>query len=233
MHGTGQSGGCFPAHVKLVSCVTMPARVSETFVLRTYPFREADLIVSFFTRDQGKLRGAARRARRPKSPFGSGLERLSHVRMAYYERENAELVSLSGCELLESAFALQSDYTRSVALDYFTEVAEQLLPPHEANEKFFRLLIAVLEHLRSGGDVWSAVAYYTLWAVRLAGVFPELRVGRESAEIAEEMFKTPLKSLSQRAWSKATASDLRRQLVRTMEQHIERRFLTVPLLEAL
>ena len=39
----------------------MPARVSETFVLRTYPFREADLIVSFLTRDLGKLRGVARR----------------------------------------------------------------------------------------------------------------------------------------------------------------------------
>ena len=64
----------------------MPARVSETFVLRTYPFREADLIVSFFTRDQGKLRGVARRARKPKSPFGSGLERLSHVRhVIFYE----------------------------------------------------------------------------------------------------------------------------------------------------
>ncbi len=31
----------------------MPARVSETYVLRTYPFRESDLIVSFFKRDQG------------------------------------------------------------------------------------------------------------------------------------------------------------------------------------
>src|SRR5215472_10678319 len=199
----------------------MPARVSETFVLRTYPFREADLIVSFFTRDQGKLRGVARRARRPKSPFGSGLERLSHVRMAYFERENAELVNVSGCELVESQFGLQSDYSRAVALDYFTEITEQLLPPHEQNEKFFRLLAAVLEHLRSGGEVWSAVAYFSLWAVRLAGVFPELRVSHESAEIAEEMFKTPLKSLSPREWSKATASDLRRQLVRTMEHHVE------------
>ena len=211
----------------------MPARMSETFVLRTYPFREADLIVSFFTRDRGKLRGVARRARRPKSPFGSGLERLSHVRMAYFERENADLVSLSGCELVESQFGLQSDYARAVALDYFTEVSEQLLPPHEQNEKFFRLLAAVLEHLHAGGDVWSAVAYFSLWAVRLAGVFPELRVSHESAEIAEEMFKTPLKSLVPRAWDKSTASDLRRQLVRTMEQHVERKFLTVPLLEAL
>ena len=211
----------------------MPARVSETFVLRTYPFREADLIVSLFTRDQGKLRGVARRARRPKSPFGSGLERLSHVRMAYYDRENADLVNLSGCELIESQFGLQSDYARGVALDYFTEVAEQLLPPHEPNEKFFRLLAASLDYLRAGGEVWTAILYYSLWAVRLAGVFPELRVKRESGEIAEEMFVTPLKALTPRAWSKSTASDLRRALIRAMEQHVERKFLTVPLLEAL
>jgi len=122
----------------------MPARVSDTFVLRTYPFREADLIVSFLTRDLGKLRGVARRARRPKSPFGSGLERLSQVRMAYFQKENAELVNLSSCELIESQFGLQSEYALSVVLDYFTEVAEQLLPAHEPNEKFFRLLVAML-----------------------------------------------------------------------------------------
>src|ERR1700686_3015275 len=102
----------------------MAARVSETFVLRTSPFREADLIVSFFTRDLGKLRGVARRARRPKSSFGSGLERLSHVRMSYFQRENAELANLTSCELIESQFAMQSEYGRSLALDFLTEVAD-------------------------------------------------------------------------------------------------------------
>src|SRR5579863_9190127 len=101
----------------------MPARVSETFVLRTYPFREADLIVSFFTRDQGKLRGVARRARRAKSTFGSGLERLSHSNVSYYQRENRELVSLNSCVLLHSQFALAADYEKSVALDYLAEIS--------------------------------------------------------------------------------------------------------------
>jgi DNA repair protein RecO (recombination protein O) len=211
----------------------MPARMSETFVLRTYPFRESDLVVSFFTRDLGKLRGVARRARRPKSPFGSGLERLSHVRMAYFQRENSELVNLSGCELIQSQFAMQSDYARSVALDYFTEVAEKLLPDHEPNEKFFRLMMAVLADLRAGGNIWQATAYFTLWAVRLTGVLPELSVTEETAEIAEEMFAKPIANLSPRDWTKFTAQDLRRGLIRTMEQHVERHFLTVPLLEAL
>ena len=211
----------------------MPARVSETFVLRTYPFREADLIVSFLTRDLGKLRGVARRARRPKSPFGSGLERLSQVRMAYFQKENAELVSLSGCELIESQFGLQSEYAMSVVLDYFTEVTEQVLPAHEPNEKFFRLLASVLAYLRAGGDGWVSVTYFSVWTVRLLGLWPEARVSEETAEIVHEMFEKPIADLQPRAWSKSTASDLRRALIRTMEQHAERRFLTVPLLEAL
>ena len=112
----------------------MPKRVSEAFVLRTYPLREADLIVSFFTRDQGKLRGVARRARCPKSVFGAGLERLSQVRLAYYQRETRELVNLDSCELIHSQFDLVSDYAAGVALDYIAEVCEHLLPPEESNE---------------------------------------------------------------------------------------------------
>ena len=88
----------------------MPARVSETYVLRTYPFRESDLIVSFFTRDQGKLRGVARRARKPKSSFGSGLERLSLVNLSYSQKETRELVNLNSCDLLQSQFDLLSDF---------------------------------------------------------------------------------------------------------------------------
>ena len=111
----------------------MPARSSESFILQTYPFSESDLIVSFFTRDQGKLRGVARRARRPKSSFGSALERLSHANVSYYQKENRELVSLNSCELVHAQFNLASHYEASVALDYLAEVTEQLLPPNETN----------------------------------------------------------------------------------------------------
>jgi len=157
----------------------VPARVSEALVLRTYPLKEADLVVSFLTRDQGKLRGVAKRARRPKNSFGAGLERLSHVRMAFFQREVRELVNLDSCELIRSQFDLVSSYAAGVALDYFAEVAEQMLPPAEANEKFFRLLLAVIDDLRPVGEEgrsWRAVTYFSLWAVRLSGWLPELHV---------------------------------------------------------
>ena len=207
--------------------------MSESFILQTYPFREADLIVSFFTRDQGKLRGVARRARRPKSSFGSGLERLSHVTVSYYHKENRELVSLNSCELLHSQFALASHYESSVALDYLAEVTEQLLPANEVNERHFRLLAAVLDYLRSGGSAWTAVTYFALWAVRLAGFLPELRASEESRAIALEMLATPIGQLMPRTWTKETAADVRRVLNRLLEEHMERKLRTVPILESL
>jgi DNA repair protein RecO (recombination protein O) len=160
----------------------VPARVSESFILRTYPFQEGDLVVSFLTKDQGKLRGIAKRARRFKSAFGAGLERLSQVRMAYFQRETRELVSLDSCELIRSQFDLVSDYGANLALDYFAEVTEQLLPAGESNEKFYRLLVTVIDCLREGshpgaaGNAPLALTYYSLWAVRLSGWLPEFEV---------------------------------------------------------
>jgi DNA repair protein RecO (recombination protein O) len=253
--------------------------VSESFVLRSYPFKEADLVVSFLTRDQGKLRGVAKRARRPKSAFGAGLERLSQVRMSYFQRETRELVNLDSCELLVSQFRLLSDYRAAVALDYFAEVTDQLLPPAEPNDRFFRLLIAVLEHMRapeSGapGSVWRAVTYFSLWAVRLSGFLPDLNVclscgslladgetreraffirGREgllcaecrrtagagsyelsveSRVMAEEMLRKPVAQIGQTGWARETCADLRRFLVQQIEQNIERKLVTPPVLEA-
>ncbi|MGI8742905.1 MAG: DNA repair protein RecO [Bryobacteraceae bacterium] len=207
--------------------------MSESFILRTYPFREADLVVSFFTRDQGKLRGVARRARRPRSSFGSALERLSHATVSYYQKENRELVSLNSCELVHSQFALASSYESSMALDYLAEISEQLLPPGEANERHFRLLATVLDHLRQGGSAWQAGTYFILWSVRLAGFLPDLRLTPESRAIAEEMLVTPIGRMSSRPWGRDTGADLRRLLVRAVEQHIERKLLTSSMLEAL
>lgn len=219
----------------------MPARVSETYVLRTYPFRESDLIVSFFTRDQGKLRGVARRARKPKSSFGSGLERLSLVNLSYSQRETRELVNLNSCDLLQSQFDLLCDFDTSVALDYVAEVSEHMLPPNEPNERFFRLLSAILGymHQRVPGGAWTAITYFSLWATRLSGFLPDVTnhpddtLSTSSRDLAGTMLRNHIADLPSRAWNKDTALDLRRFLIRQMEEHVERRFHTPAVLEGL
>ncbi len=121
------------------------------------------MIVSFVARDQGKLRGIANRARRPKNRFGSGLERLSHVQLSYFQRHNRDLVRVDGCELMGPPVFLRADYATSVALDYVAEICDRLLPEHEPNDKFFRLVALVLE------QIWSKLDSRRLTSAGFAG----------------------------------------------------------------
>ena len=47
------------------------------------------------------------------------------------------------------------------------------------------------------------------------------------------MLRTHIAELPARSWNKDTALDLRRFLIQRMEEHVERRFYTPALLEAL
>jgi DNA repair protein RecO (recombination protein O) len=214
----------------------MASQTSEAIILRSYPYKEADLIVSFFARDMGKLRGIARRAKRHKSPYGAGLERLAHVQISYFQRENRELVSLDACEMLNSPLQLGHDYERSVGADFIAEVAEQLLPMAEPSERFFRLMLAVMQFLSGAGTpaaVWPAVTYFCLWAVKLEGFLPPMALTPEDRAVAEEMLSRPVAELAPADWSREWASGLRHSLIGLIEEHTERRLVTVRYLESL
>src|SRR5262244_2641983 len=124
----------------------MPLKQSEAIVLRSYPLREADLLVSFFARQEGKVRGVARAAKKSKRRFGGALEPLTFVRVYWEDRERHELARIDSCEILESPLTTTVDYSRAVALAYVGEMLDQLLPDHEPNDAIFRLSLAVLQN---------------------------------------------------------------------------------------
>jgi DNA repair protein RecO (recombination protein O) len=151
----------------------MPLKESEAIVLRTYPLREADLLVTLFTRLEGKVKGVARSAKKSKRRFGGALEPLTWVRAFYDDREGQELARLDSCEVLESPLATEVSYPRAVALAHVAELLDELLPDREANDAVFRLALSVLAGLR-GTEVWMPVTYFELWMTRLMGYLPEL-----------------------------------------------------------
>jgi DNA repair protein RecO (recombination protein O) len=153
----------------------MPLKQSEAIVLRSYPMREADLLVTFFTRAEGKIRGIARSAKKSKKRFGGALEPLTFVRVYWEERERKDfdLTRIDSCDVLESPLTDTVDYHRAVALGYIAEMLDQLLPDREANDAIFRLAHAVLQNLRAGA-IWMPLTYFDLWIVRLTGLLPEL-----------------------------------------------------------
>jgi len=90
----------------------MPLKESEALVLRTYPFRESDLLVTLFTRSEGKIRGAARAAKKSRRRFGGALEPLTYVKLTWEDRERQELSRLDACEVLDSPLTSEVSYPR-------------------------------------------------------------------------------------------------------------------------
>lgn len=243
----------------------MALRESEAIVLRTYPFREADLLVTFFTRAEGKVRGVARSAKKSKRRFGGALEPLTYVRAFYDVRERQELARLDACEVLESPMASEVSYARAVALGHIAELLDELLPDREANDAIFRLTLSVL-HVLTGPEVWMPVTYFELWLTRLVGFLPELdecvvcgrnlngsrayfhaladglmcgddkrlassELSVESRAVAAQMFRSPVDGFSEITWPKAVGADLRKFLMQILQRHLEKKLVTVSMLE--
>ena len=169
----------------------MPLYTADALVLRTYKLGEADRIVVFLTKDRGKKRGVAKGARRPRSRFMGALEPLTEVRVAYFEREQRELVGLNYAEMLRSPLSFaglapaggmpaseSADGQRGDALGYvgyFAELLDEWAQEADADERLYRLGAGMLDALGAGAPVEPLARYFEYWLLRLQGLYPEAR----------------------------------------------------------
>jgi DNA repair protein RecO (recombination protein O) len=151
----------------------MPALSSDAVILRTWPVHEADLVVSFFTRDYGRIKGIAKAALKSRKRFGGALEPMTLARAWFAERPRQELVRLDQLEILSSPLSAPVDAARLAALSFYAEVVDEALPEHDPQDAVYRLLVSVLEQTTQD-RVWMPLTYFTLWITRLMGLLPDL-----------------------------------------------------------
>lgn len=153
----------------------MPIDQSEAVILRTQNFAEQDKLVVFFSREKGLVRGIAKGARKFNNRFGSSLEPLSIVRIFYYEKERHDLVTVSNCDLLESAFEMFSDRKTACFLAYLAEVTEKFSPYRAGEEKLYRLLVSLIRAARAGQKAEYLVRYFEYWFLKVNGILPDFQ----------------------------------------------------------
>jgi DNA repair protein RecO (recombination protein O) len=151
----------------------MGVLTSEAVVLRTWPVHEADLIVSLFTRDYGRIKGVAKSALKSRKRFGGALEPMTEARAWFAERPGQELVRLDQLELVRSPLSAPIDHARMAVLSFFAEVLDEALPEHDPQETVFRLLVSVLEQT-TVEHPWMPLTYFQLWLTRLMGLLPDI-----------------------------------------------------------
>jgi DNA repair protein RecO (recombination protein O) len=151
----------------------MPVHKADALILRTYKLGEADRIVVFLTRDRGKKRGVAKGARRPKSRYVGALEPLTRGEVAYFEREQRELVRLNYVEPARSPLLAKSAEALG-HVGYFAELIDEWAQESHADERLFRLGASMVDAIADGAPIDQLARYFEYWLLRLQGVYPAL-----------------------------------------------------------
>lgn len=207
----------------------VPAYSAEALILRTYRFGEADLIVVFLTRDRGKRRGVAKNAVKSRRRFGAALEPLTRGTVAYFEREQRELVRLDRIDTQASplASAMRGEAGTSALghAGYFAELLDEWAPEAHANEKLFRLGAAVGDALSAGAPVAPLARYFEYWLLRLEGVYPDMAEAGASADACEflrQAGETPPGAVGTLRLGRTAARELEAAHRRLIAMHLEK-----------
>lgn len=152
----------------------MPFYRNPAVILHALDFAESDKLVTFFTRDFGKLKGVAKGAKRSRKRFGSGLEPLTSCTISFFEKERAPLVRLEQCEIVESYPRIHDDVIKVGYASYLGELIREVAAEREANRNLFTLLITFLSLLNEPFFREEFIRIFELRLLSLAGYQPEL-----------------------------------------------------------
>jgi DNA repair protein RecO (recombination protein O) len=147
---------------------------TEGIVLRNFPIGEADLIVTYISRDFGILKVFAKSPRKIKSRFGSSLEPLTYSKISFIGKEDANLPKLIQSDIIKPFQPLREDFKCFNLLSDVIKIILDLLPERECNIKVFKLFRDML--LRLEPDCRRAFyhLYLKIKLLEITGYLPML-----------------------------------------------------------
>ena len=125
----------------------MDTERAEGIVLRRQPVTESSLIVTWYTREFGKLKTMAKGARRPKGPFQGKIDLFYRDEIVFLPSRRSDLHLLHDCFLEEPHARLRESVASLAAGSYACELVEMATEREDPNPKIYELLAAMLDVL--------------------------------------------------------------------------------------
>ncbi len=142
---------------------------TQAVVIGRRPLGEADRLVSFYTREFGRLTGVAKGARRPRSRFGSALELFTEGQLLFFETERSQLVRVDHFDLLHPFLGVQEQLERLGQGAWVVECLGRLTAERDPHAAVYGLLIRTLRALEETPRPERAALAFALRAVDLLG----------------------------------------------------------------
>jgi len=120
---------------------------SVAIVIGSFPLGESDRVVTFFSRDHGKLRGVAKASRRPRSRFMGTLELFTLGELVFFDTGKSDLVRVDHFDVLHPLARLRDDLGRLGHASWVVECVGRLTAERDPNVGLYALLARSLRSM--------------------------------------------------------------------------------------
>lgn len=155
----------------------MPIQKSEAFVLRKQELRETSLILTFYTKYFGKIKGILRGVRGPRAQYGgANLEIFSLDEIVFYERRRGDIFTVSNCDLIDYFYPARKSLEKLAYAAYMTELLDSVTVLGDANEDVFELLSNSLKLLSGEASAKRTARIFEIKLLSLLGLMPAMEL---------------------------------------------------------
>jgi len=148
---------------------------TKAIILSSYPYREHDRIITFFSDEFGKMDARARGTRKITSKLAGHLEPFIETELLLANGRRWDI--LAGSRTLENHHILRADVSKLAAASVCCEAVKHISRPLSCDKRVFeliRVILRVLEHTESIEQQKSIVATFLWHLLALSGFRAEL-----------------------------------------------------------
>lgn len=150
---------------------------TDAILLRKIEYGDHDLIITFLTRDKGKICVMAKNAKKSVRRFSGAMDLFSvnHIQCVFPKKNKDAMINL--CQtVLENGFShIRYDVLNTAYASYWTEIVTQWLEEGKAQPDIFELLYTALEMVDDGFIRTEVISLlFQIRFMRLSGFSPGL-----------------------------------------------------------
>src|SRR5437773_7695966 len=131
----------------------MDTERADGIVLRRQPVTESSLIVTWYTREFGKLKTLAKGARRAKGPFQGKIDLFYQDEIVFLRSRRSDLHLLHDCFLEDPHRPLRASVPGVLAASYACELVDAVTEVEDRHAQIYVLLTQALKMLEKSARV--------------------------------------------------------------------------------
>ncbi len=148
---------------------------TPAIMLRRVDFGDYDLIVTFLTRDKGKLSVIAKSAKKSVKRFSGVLELFSVLNIVCGRPRRGGMPVLQEATLRRPFSRIRHDVKKTAYASYWAELINRWLEDHDAQDELFVLFMHVLDVLDAGSVAEEALSVmFQMRFLAISGHCPSL-----------------------------------------------------------